>query len=519
MFVSVGLVATSFIVPWFVSNADASPPVVTNYTDPSISTPNGIVAGPDGALWFTNSGNSIGRITTAGVVTNYTGTGISFPTGITVGPDGALWFTNRGNDSIGRITTAGLVTNYTDPSIDDPMGIAAGPDGALWFTNALTGGQDEGSIGRITTAGVVTNYTGTGIIVPTGIAAGPDGALWFTNNNSIGRITTAGVVTNYTDPSIIDPYTITAGPDGALWFTNGSDGSNGGSIGRITTAGVVTDYTGTGIDFAPFVPSIAAGPDGALWFTNGDGDSIGRITTAGTVTDYTDPSIDEPLGIAAGSDGALWFANSGGDNGSIGRITTPSSSPPPSTSVLIPSKGATLSGTAATLDASAGNATSVQFLLFGGIFSFNAPVVCTATLTYYGWVCSWNTTTVQNGSYTLVSSASGPGGTASSGVGIKVNNPPPTTSVLIPSKGATLSGTAATLDASAGNATSVQFLLFGGSYGYNGQAIGTATLTRYGWIYAWNTTTVPNGNYTLVSAPTSPVETTFGSGVGMTVKN
>ena len=72
-------------------------------------------------LWFTNKGNnSIGRITTAGVVTNYTDPSINEPEGITAGPDGALWFTNNGNNSIGRITTAGVVTNYTDPSISSP---------------------------------------------------------------------------------------------------------------------------------------------------------------------------------------------------------------------------------------------------------------------------------------------------------------------------------------------------------------------------------------------------------------
>jgi hypothetical protein len=39
------------------------------------------------------------------VVTNYTGTGIGAPTSITTGPDGALWFTNSGEPgSIGRIT-------------------------------------------------------------------------------------------------------------------------------------------------------------------------------------------------------------------------------------------------------------------------------------------------------------------------------------------------------------------------------------------------------------------------------
>src|SRR5207302_2167281 len=74
---------------------------------PGIYLPSGIAAGPDGALWFTNSGNSsIGRITTAGTVTNYTGPGISQPVGIAAGPDGALWFTNPGNSSIARITTA-----------------------------------------------------------------------------------------------------------------------------------------------------------------------------------------------------------------------------------------------------------------------------------------------------------------------------------------------------------------------------------------------------------------------------
>ena len=112
----------------------------------------GIAAGPDGALWFTNSGNnSIGRISTAGVVSNYTGhEHLSGPQGITAGSDGALWFTNTGNNSIGRITTAGgghrLRGKRHRISGLDP----AGPDGALWFTNlakqfAGTGSGSPGS--------------------------------------------------------------------------------------------------------------------------------------------------------------------------------------------------------------------------------------------------------------------------------------------------------------------------------------------------------------------------------------
>jgi hypothetical protein len=169
--------------------------------------------------------------------------------------------------------------------------------------------------------------------------------------------------------------------------------------------------------------------------------------------------------------------------GNVAMYSSSSTSPPPTTGVLIPSTGATLSGTAATLDTSASNATSVELFLFGGSYGLNPPVICTATLTYYGWVCSWNTTTVPNGSYTLVSAASGPSGaTYSLGVPLTVKNLPPTTSVPIPSKGATLSGTAATLDDPGSNATSVEFALFGGSYGLSGHVVGTATPTLYGWI-------------------------------------
>src|SRR5437588_145666 len=77
-----------------------------------LSGPYGIVAGPDGALWFTEfNGNRIGRIITSGVITEYS-TGLtpgSFPTRIAVGPDGALWFTEF-SDRIGRIATTGAIT-------------------------------------------------------------------------------------------------------------------------------------------------------------------------------------------------------------------------------------------------------------------------------------------------------------------------------------------------------------------------------------------------------------------------
>jgi len=94
----------------------------------------------------------------------------------------------------------------------------------------------------------------------------------------------------------------------------------------------------------------------------------------------------------------------------------------PTSSVIIPASAATLTGST-TLDASASNASSIEFRLFGGIYGYSGPVICTATPTIYGWLCSWNTTTVPSGSYTLLSEAFNSTGSAfSSGVNITVKN-------------------------------------------------------------------------------------------------
>jgi streptogramin lyase len=307
------------------ANARGNSGTVSNFTDPTIKFPWGIVSGPDSALWFTDQGNnSIGRITTSGTVSNYTDPTINTPYGIAKGPDGALWFANFSGNSIGRITTAGSITNYTDPTISAPTSITAGPDGALWFTN-----HASNSIGRITITGTVTNFTDPTINIPTGITAGSDGALWFTNYNadSIGRITTSGTVTAYSDPSIRGPGGIIGGPDSALWFTNSANNS----IGRITTSGAVTNHTDPSINTPT---SIIVGSDGALWFNNVQANSIGRMTTAGMVTNITDPSISGPETVAAGADGAVWFTNF--FTNSIGRISTTIA---PSVSAVSPNAG------------------------------------------------------------------------------------------------------------------------------------------------------------------------------------
>ena len=133
-------------------------------------------------------------------------------------------------------------------------------------------------------------------------------------------------------------------------------------------------------------------------------------------------------------------------------------------------------------------------------------MVCTATATYYGWLCNWNTTTVPNGSYGLVSEASGPGGTAfSSGVGITVSNVPLSTQLFLPQNGSDISGNVI-FDASAQGTdiTGVYFVVTFGPLSH--QEFLTATPTYYGWIGVWNSAECPpgypNGSYDFQSVVT-----------------
>jgi virginiamycin B lyase len=92
---------------------------ITEFTTPTpFSNPAGITIGPDGNLWFTeysyevrdmpgvqHGGNKIGRITTSGSITEFpVPTPVARADGITAGPDGAVYFTESpGNNAFGGI--------------------------------------------------------------------------------------------------------------------------------------------------------------------------------------------------------------------------------------------------------------------------------------------------------------------------------------------------------------------------------------------------------------------------------
>ena len=163
------------------------------------------------------------------------------PFGITTGPDGNLWFAETGNpdtsppapSQIGEInptTRRDHRVRHSHRRFRSCRLITAGPDGNLWFAEQ-DGGGVAGKIGNdqpddpCNHRSHAPNANGSAF----GITAGPDGNLWFTDVNivlggAIGVINpTTDAITEYPDtlPNEFSPWRgITAGPDGNIWFTD-----------------------------------------------------------------------------------------------------------------------------------------------------------------------------------------------------------------------------------------------------------------------------------------------------------
>jgi virginiamycin B lyase len=277
-------------------------------------SPQQLVSGPDGAVWFTAASGEIGRMTTAGGLSLVPtpGAGTRLPDSITVGPDGALWYVDAFGPTLGRVTTAFGFATFADTG-HRPEGVRTGPDGKLWVV------ESDDEVSRFGIDGSVTRYPlpANTTAPDSSIALGPDGRLWFTGRKAIGAITTAGTISSYPLPDAAGgcPSALATRPKERIWVADYCRDR----VGSVSTAGDVAWYPfpGGGPE------AISFGPDGNLWIGLGRSGQIVRMTSAGTVLDVV-PLLYSPDfgGITPGPDGNMWFSEIATPQ--VGRIDVPS---------------------------------------------------------------------------------------------------------------------------------------------------------------------------------------------------
>lgn len=145
----------------------------------------------------------------ASVTTSYrfkdaTGSGACFsvPTGIVVGPDGMIYVSDSHNHRIRKVTPEGVVTTFAgsgdqgasdavdplDANFAYPRGLAFGPDGALYVADAY-----NHAIRRIGLDGVTTIAQHSNEV--TAVAVGPDGTVYVANDAGVLRVEKDGSFT------------------------------------------------------------------------------------------------------------------------------------------------------------------------------------------------------------------------------------------------------------------------------------------------------------------------------------
>jgi chitodextrinase len=263
------------------------------------------------------------------------------------------------------------------------------------------------------------------------------------------------------------------------------------------------------------------------WTTNAPATS--RVNYGKTVSYGSTTGIDSTMvsahqaGIASLTSGTTYHfqisstdGNGNSATSSDMTFTTLSNTTPPTVSIASPAAGATISGTAVILSATASDNVGVAGVQFKVDGTSVGSQVTTAPYMY-----ALNTTTLSNANHNLTAVATDMAGNSATSavVTVKVNNTvpdttPPTVSMTAPANGATVSSTVAVSANASDNVAvaSVQFQL-------DNANVGTPVLAAP-YTYSWNTTKSNNGAHTLraIATDTSNNSTTSAS-VTVTVNN
>ena len=296
------------------------------------------------------AGNSVTKITFAGVVTPGYVTGLNAPNSIC--SDGSnLYIANSGNNTITKVDYTGVII-----SASFVTGVNVVPSG-MSFVNSNVYVSDilTNKVIRIDpNTGTKTSLSIAGITTPGALCVDPTAVRQFyvldTSNNTIYNTIGSGTATSYIS-GLVSPNAICTDPSGNLFITLGagtvtevlkvgtvtvpnymtglndprgifsdSNGSiyvvNNGTTSIIKNDVLTVTLQGTGITLSSIPVAICSDSSG-YYVTNSAGNSVTKITFAGVVTPGYVTGLNAPNSIC--SDGSnLYIANSG--NNTITKV-------------------------------------------------------------------------------------------------------------------------------------------------------------------------------------------------------
>jgi uncharacterized protein (TIGR03437 family) len=343
-----------------------------------LSAPQGLATDIAGTLYIADTQNHrIRKVSTDGTIVTIAGNGIpgsggdggmavdaslNAPQGVIVGPDGAVYIADTANNRIRRVAADGTVTAFAGtghPGFSGDSGPALsaefyGPTAMAFDTNGALYVADTNNnrVRKIDSQGIVTTVAGTRnasnlffpccakddggpaagahLLRPRGVAVARDGTVYIadTGNQVVRRVSPTGIITtvagtigqpnSFTYPapstqSFFAPSSLLLGDDGSLYIGDGY-------LVRLTADGkmeiAVSTYGGV---------ALASDQKGGFYTISlGSSDIVTHVPSSGPATTYagqfhfgTGPDgasafgavLHTPMSMAIGSDHSLYVAD------------------------------------------------------------------------------------------------------------------------------------------------------------------------------------------------------------------
>lgn len=319
-----------------------------------LNLPRSPAVGPDGSLYFADSGNHVvRRITADGVIQTVLGTGqrgfagdgrggadaqLNSPAAIALHPTGLL-VADAGNFRIRRLGVDGIVRTVAGTGVSGYSGDFGPPSLARISAVASLAVDVEGNIyfadtgnhrvRRIRAPGsLIETFAGNGkpgygpegakaveaaLSSPQGLAVAPDGSLFVSTEGRIARITRGGLFEAYSDAPAASM--LAAGVNGDLFLTAQNKVWKIGAGSK--EAEIVAGGSYSAGDGGPASEAIFEAPAAVLVTSSGilvsdpAAQSIRRIDSNGVIHTLLDAShgILSPYGMAVDAGGAVYFSD------------------------------------------------------------------------------------------------------------------------------------------------------------------------------------------------------------------